>query len=58
MAIHPAAERLLRLMVATSHPVERYPDEIFPTRSTKKPRPARVRVTAPSKASRQWETAA
>jgi putative transcriptional regulator len=29
--IEPAAERLLRLMIATSRPVERYPEEVFPS---------------------------
>jgi DNA-binding transcriptional regulator YiaG len=29
--IEPAAERLLKLMVATSRPVEHYPEEVFPT---------------------------
>jgi len=59
--IDPVAERLLRLLVATSKPVEHYPEDVFPAfppQGKAPPKPARVAVTAPRKATGAWQEAA
>ncbi len=58
--IDPIAEVLLRLLVATSKPIDHYPDDVFPVLPTEgkaRPKPARVAVTAPRKASGAWQEA-
>lgn len=45
--VHPVADRLVRLLVATSRPVDHYPEDVFPTESGRALKPARVQVTAP-----------
>ncbi len=57
--LDPPADRLIRMMVATSKPVNRYPEEIFPDQvvSKQKARPKAMHLAAPRRETGAWALA-
>lgn len=56
--VDPVADRLVRVLVGTSKPVEHYPEDVFPTTFGRVAKPAQVRVSAPRRANAAWLHAA